>query len=417
MLLGVGKAKIQFPEDFFPVENFEGVHDDLSVRVMLFQSDCPFAVLSFEATSLRTYAMDRFRREASEITGIPEEKIWVCVTHTFSAPHLRSEEALAREGGEVARKNDSLLQALSRALETALLTAMAESVDVQMACGHTICSVNVNRDLATSEGWWIGSNDLGDSDNTVAFIRFDDREGKTRAILFNYDVQSSIMDHSKGLVTGDLAGAASRFIEEQYGEDFVALFLLGAAGDQAPIFKANHNIIGRGGAILGEDIGEDGFVLVNALGKKLGAQVLQAAETAKYSIGEEKSRFRSTSVCCPGQKIAASLQEIHPTKKYEYGKDEDRTVPMSLFALGPAALVGVGPELSSSTAIDIRKESPYPVTMIVTMVNGIDKYMPEQTAYDRITYEAMNSKYARGSAEMVQKELIRQLKEMKGEEL
>ena len=34
------------------------------------------------------------------------------------------------------------------------------------------------------------------------------------------------------MVTADLAGAAMRHVEEQYGEETVAVFLIGAAGDQ-----------------------------------------------------------------------------------------------------------------------------------------------------------------------------------------
>jgi hypothetical protein len=35
------------------------------------------------------------------------------------------------------------------------------------------------------------------------------------------------------------------------------------------------------------------------------------------------------------------------------------------------------------------------------MVNGGAKYMADAASYDRITYAAMNSRYARGSAETV----------------
>jgi predicted peptidase len=39
--------------------------------------------------------------------------------------------------------------------------------------------------------------------------------------------------------------------------------------------------------------------------------------------------------------------------------------------------------------------------MVLTMVNGAAKYMPELGAYERITYAAMNSPFARGSAEIL----------------
>ncbi|MCD7838451.1 MAG: hypothetical protein LUG65_06030, partial [Clostridiales bacterium] len=120
-------------------------------------------------------------------------------------------------------------------------------------------------------------------------------------------------------------------------------------------------------------------------------------------------------VNCPGQKIAPNLRDIHPTKTYDFQPEGERTVAVSYLTLGHVALVGLGPELSSTTAIDIKKDSPYPQTIVATMVNGGDKYMPEHTAYDRITYEAMNAKFARGSAELVSRHIIETLKSIQKE--
>jgi neutral ceramidase len=44
------------------------------------------------------------------------------------------------------------------------------------------------------------------------------------------------------------------------------------------------------------------------------------------------------------------------------------------------------------------------------MVNGAAKYMPDASAYDKITYEAMNSSYARGSAETLAAAILKALK-------
>jgi neutral ceramidase len=48
------------------------------------------------------------------------------------------------------------------------------------------------------------------------------------------------------------------------------------------------------------------------------------------------------------------------------------------------------------------------------MVNGAAKYMPDAAAYDKITYEAMNSSYARGSAEALSDAILRALGERLG---
>ncbi|MCD7929616.1 MAG: hypothetical protein LUF86_05600, partial [Clostridiales bacterium] len=124
----------------------------------------------------------------------------------------------------------------------------------------------------------------------------------------------------------------------------------------------------------------------------------------------DSATLRQTTVNFPGQKIAPNLRDSRPTRAYVFQPGEEQTVSVSYFTLGHVALVGLGPELSSTTAIDIKKDSPYPLTIVATMVNGGDKYMPEHTAYDRITYEAMNSKFACGAAEKVARHITETLK-------
>ena len=71
-----------------------------------------------------------------------------------------------------------------------------------------------------------------------------------------------------------------------------------------------------------------------------------------------------------------------------YVEDVNREVNIEIIYFGYIAIIAVQPELSSVTAMDIRKQSHFPLTM----VNGGMKYMPDQISYDCMTYEAMNSK-------------------------
>jgi neutral ceramidase len=46
------------------------------------------------------------------------------------------------------------------------------------------------------------------------------------------------------------------------------------------------------------------------------------------------------------------------------------------------------------------------------MVDGAVKYLPEATSYDRLTYQARSSPYARGAAEDTAAAIIGMLKRM-----
>jgi hypothetical protein len=48
---------------------------------------------------------------------------------------------------------------------------------------------------------------------------------------------------------------------------------------------------------------------------------------------------------------------------------------------------------------------------LLTMVNGAQKYLPSAEAYDRITYEAMNSGFAHGADEVLADAILNLVKE------
>src|SRR5690606_19417303 len=70
---------------------------------------------------------------------------------------------------------------------------------------------------------------------TVAVLAFETLDGAPLAVYYNYAVHGVIAGQLDE-VSGDIPGATSRYIEESLGDDVVAVWSLGAAGDQNPIF-------------------------------------------------------------------------------------------------------------------------------------------------------------------------------------
>src|ERR1051326_911594 len=174
-------------------------------------------------------------------------------------------------------------------------------------------------------------------------------------------------------ITGDLAGATSRFVERHYlGEDRprsdagsrprleptgpptgdgpVAVWTSGAAGDQNPVSMTT---------------GED-FTMVDALGKILGEAAIRAAETIHTSSA---SRIRGAQqvVTCPGRRV-----EPGPTPRLEYKFNETGPVNirLGLLMIDNVALAGVSGEVFTLIAQRLKRESPYNHTIMVTHANG-----------------------------------------------
>ncbi|MGN0295287.1 MAG: hypothetical protein ACI4D3_14920 [Lachnospiraceae bacterium] len=425
--VGAGKRKIVIPEEILPLEKFHKVHDDIHARVLCIRSNEDFVLVSLELTSLREYEIRKLRKMISERLNIQEKYIWICVTHTFSAPHTRSEKQLLKP--EIRRTNDCFCQALEQAVEEALTDAVHALQEAQICCLSGRSDVNINRDEETPDGWWLGFDDSGFSDKTLPVVCFKDPAGKSVAVLYNYDVQSSIMDNvfnSEGYrhISGDLAGRASCYVEEKY-PDCVAFYLLGAAGDQAPRLKAQMNALkDEKSAESGNDVlYAAGFECIDKAGSELGRDVVRTVEANSCSekenargkqgssckSGVSRMKLIQSTVMCEGQIPPADMHDLHATRNYDYRKSGQTETPLDILTLGDMAFIGVQPELCSITASEIRKASPYKLTFVMTMVNGIAKYMADEKSYERMSYEAMNSGFGKGSAELLRDEAIRLL--------
>ncbi|MBR7833902.1 hypothetical protein KDL01_11530 [Actinospica durhamensis] len=400
---GAGRACIAIPAAALPFDGFHAVHDPLSARVLVLD-DGPtrVALAVLDQTSVFEHQLARMLTLLHEVTGAAVEHCLVVASHTFCAPHVFPPGRLA---GVEEKRNALISAAVDDAVRRAAADAAATLRPARLGVGHGVCRVNVNRDVPTPEGWWLGADDGGPSDHTLSVLRIDDARGRPLALVLNYAVQSSVMQLTAQPggpreISADLAGAACREIEETYGGEAVALFLPGAAGDQAPYLTAGDPVAAR--------------VLLAALGSRLAQEALRAAEAVTtedadsgadsgagtgdaagpLSVTSERMRVRA-------QTPPPGLHALRPTRGYDYRPDGDTDALVTLLRIGDLTIAGLQAELGARTGLAVKAASTAPVTWIATMVNGGAKYMADQDSYDRCTYEAMNSRYARGTAELV----------------
>lgn len=394
MKAGAGKARINL-DGVLPFDGFDVELDSLLVRTVLVEAENRCCIVSVEATSLRDDMANQLRALVAREVNCAPELVWITVTHSFSSPHVRTPEHLANDGE---REKNALLRArLEKATREAVrqaLETLSESA-LSVARGTTAC--NVNRDVETPSGWWLGHNPHGYSDRSLQAIclhRID--TGEPIALLFTADVQSSVLDKARDaqgnkVVSGDLAGRASAAAEKSL-PGCVTLFLTGAAADQAPVQQAVTAHVDVAGNITQRDQG-NGQELLDMLGERFAAELL---DTLAY-MSPVSCDAVSGDICAvrlPGQQ-RGDFHSLHPQRSYVYAPAADEEVHVSVLRWGDVVLVGTEPELSSSFGTKVRALAPHVV--LATLVNGAKKYLPSSDAYDRITYEAMNSSFGQGS--------------------
>ena len=95
----------------------------------------------------------------------------------------------------------------------------------RMSYGTGVSYINVNRDMIDpkTHNWREGPNYDGVSDKEVEEIKFESLTGEPIAVYYNYAV-FNVITGTLDLVSGDITGAASRYIEDSFDNKIVAAF-------------------------------------------------------------------------------------------------------------------------------------------------------------------------------------------------
>ncbi len=411
---GAARERFDIPPGFYPYDGFTGQWDDLHARSLIIENGSTSAVfISLELTSLMKDDADEIRRRVKEEFG--SDIVWVSASHSFQSPHLMGPGR--KMSPEEKRKSDLYRELVLKAVFTSVTRARENLTGARMGVSKGLCDVNINRDVETAEGWWKGADPEGPSDKELYVLYWETLEGSPLACLINYPVQSNILLDSRtraGEVkaSSDLAGYVSRYVEKAWGDKAVALWHTGAAGDQDPIFIANRHCIDREGKYSRKDLQDEGYLLVELLGERLGRAVLSGTDSIENFSESGEIRSAETTVTLPGQKIFPDVHSMKPVKEYRFEASDPLILEIHMMLINGTALIAMAPEIVCSTALEIREAFPFTDTLIMTMVNGAAKYLPDRQSYRRICYAAMNSRGAMGAAELYRDEIIEMLKEL-----
>ncbi|MCD7737686.1 MAG: hypothetical protein LUH58_01405 [Lachnospiraceae bacterium] len=335
------------------------------------------------------------------------------MSHVLPTPHAWDTEHTKTKEDE--HKNAVMLTAIEKALVTAITQAKVSKTEALFGFGVGQCYGNINRNVKTADGWWLGENEEGPVDRTVSVFRFERMDGTPIAILFNYNAQASVLDdvytlNNERLISSDFIGVAGRFVENELGNGVVAAYLLGIGGDLAPAAKGYRSIVGKDGKRIIKEARDNAYMLAEMLGERLGQEVLRIDERISCAPLDGPLKLMHRAVTLKGQVIPPT-ETIIPRNEYRYIPAEDVTTPVEAVSIGDAVLLGIKPEMCCRSLQYIKEKSPFMKLAVMTFVNGGAKYMPESDMYDMITFQAMNSRFAKGSAEIFRDQVVHMLEE------
>lgn len=358
-------------------EGFKEIHDRLYARAIVAAAgDVEAAIVVADLIGFSNRLWERFTTRIAAESGIRADHILLAGTHTHGGP------ALGTYSGEPqSPEQNAYLDELEQKLAAAAVEAKRNLRPARIGFGTGRASVNINRRARMAAGdWWLGLNPDGPSDKTVAVVRFETHDGAPFAFLINYAVHGTVLGPRNMAISADLPGAASRLVEEHFGDRVVAVFTAGASGDQDPIYR----------------VGTD-FEQVAALGRILGEEVLRVAGHIRTS---PRGRIGAAQrvVSCPGKRSPDGPRR-RTDGKYEFVDADPVDIRLSLLMLDHIAVAGVSGEVLTRIGEKLKAASPFSRTFMVTHANGSSGYLPDDDAYDQVSYEIVTARVKRGCAE------------------
>jgi len=406
--LRVGAAKVDITPAVADLPAlYLGIHDRLYARAIVVDNGSTRAALvTLDAGGIPSDLWQQVSARVEAELDIPVAHLLLGATHTHSAPRQQQ-----------ASYADKVVQAVAQAAQNLQ--------PARMAWGTGLAYININRTMVDPQTgrWREGPNYEGPSDKTVAVVAFETPDGAPIAVYYNYAVHGVIAGQLDE-VSGDIPGAASRYIEASLGDDVVAVWSLGAAGDQNPVFFQQTYDLRRirieDYASRGEDIsnsmlpGGTGLDRSNpqvamlmdqqrqmllSMGQMLGEEVLHVLRAGlERPASEAFISGRQATLTCPGRRRTDSGREGAPGT-YEAG--EPVNILLSQLSIGDIRFGGVNAEIFNPIAQRLKAESPHKRTMMVTLANGTANsgYVPHDAAFGYHTFEVLSSRLQPGCAE------------------
>lgn len=419
MKAGFGKGEIIFPEELFPLEGFCGIHDHPHVRVMALDSGTDkMALAALELVNCPAREVEICRQMISEALAIPKEHVWIHMTHAITTPHepgpMGPPDKRPPVTEEDLKKRELFYAAIETAMKDALKELKEKYTEVRFGWGTGMCEVNTNRDIETPFGWWVGAGSSRPSNHKMSVLCVEALDGAPVGYFVSYGLKPCAVDNSgmkegTRLISSEICGMACTKAEQELGAP--VLFCMSAAGDQIPVKTSFREVVDESGtAQLADEGVEAGFAYAEELSSVMGTSMIQIARTASCDKTEAETGWTSLSFEWEKRKGGRRTPQKELVNEPEGRKAE---FTAELFRFGDAVFLAERPEVNAQTELELMEQSPFEHMILMSMVNGEMKYLPDRWSFEHATWEAQSSMLMPGAAEKFVEEAVTCMKTLK----
>ena len=413
----------------------------LAKAIVLSEGQTTVAIVGNDLTSVPRELTDRARRRASEQTGIPFANIVITATHTHGGPeyygplrdflHARA----VKENNGVDPREPIDYQALlverwAEVITNARAARMPAALSVVVPQVHGLA---YNRRFLMkdgSTGWNPGKlntnifRPLGPTDPDLPFVLVRDAaSGQPRGSLTVFAMHTAIYGGAPfgACYPGHLQTQLRRRLSMP---DFISIFAEGCAGD------VNHVDVNTADP-------QDGQSYPPVVGAQL-AEAIAAALPLARTVTAGELALRSTTIETPVLPLAAAdyaaakhlmenldrtntpfLKVVDAWRKmfqHEYWQKHGGKLPQEIQAIRldrDTAMVCLPHEVFVELGMAIKAASPFRTTMVLSLANDLDFYIPTRRAFEEGHYEPTTCPLEPGCGERLVTAAVKLLNQLK----
>ena len=415
-----------------------GMHDPLHAKaIVLRQGAEQIAFVSCDLIGISLGVTMNARVQASARTGIPVSNIVICATHSHTGPLFEGPLRDYFHGlAEAKNLHDPQEEVYYPAFLIERLIKVITAAQTNVRPAQLQAGIATQPGLAFNRRYWMKNGTVvfnpgqlnpqivrpaGPADTDVGILLA--RDPKMKQPFAGLTVFALHSDTVGGkLFSADYEYYLEQTLRRVFGQHYISAFGLGTCGD------INHIDVSKKEPTTGLAVSE-------RIGGTLGQTVIAAAPRLPV-IKRPELAVRSTTLQVPFQQ-ATPAEVADARAVMEKFNDTNTTFLAKVAAVRTLDLAGHGPtwpmelqviRLDAETAIvclpceifvelglAIKRASPFPHTLVITVCNDRPSYVPTEKAFAEGSYEVTNARVKPGAGEMLVDAAVKLLASLKSE--
>ena len=421
-----------------------GILDDIKSTALAFECNGKRTVMiSIDTCTVPASIVARMYEEIEKKTGVTSDGVYICATHTHTAPLLYKTAMFEADMEPVMKYREFLIERVAESAKLAIDDLAAARMGY--AVGRAPERIAYIRRYKMKDGSTMTCppiNDpnidhaIGELDMRVNVLRFD-REGKDGVVLLNFGLHADTVNGD--LISADWPGWVKKTLRDALGVN--AIVFAGAEGD-----VGSTNVHPGPGDMNDTEISFDNEMkspgMARFVGRALAGTVLTVYDKVAYVPVDDINLIRKN-IEVPSNR--PNPEDLPRAKEYKALHDSGRddlipytamelttvvaeavrmcrlengpdffTLTLTGFKLGNIAFVGIPGEPFTGIGVEIKKKEGWDLILPTALTGGDGGYYPVRSAYNEGGYEARSSIYKAGVAELIVEGAHKLLDELKG---